>query len=71
MLLVKEDPKSISDFISKIKLNLPSDDPTEREVMASDVYFNFLKVSDAFENADEMLAKLHFDVKDSINTPSS
>uniref|UniRef100_A0A832G2V0 KaiC-like domain-containing protein n=1 Tax=Ignavibacterium album TaxID=591197 RepID=A0A832G2V0_9BACT len=70
VLLVKEDPKSISDFISKIKLNLPADDPTEREVMASDVYFNFLKVSDSFENADEMLAKLHFDVKDSINTPS-
>lgn len=71
VLLVKEDPKSISDFISKIKLNLPSDDPSERETMASDIYFNFLKVSDAFENADEMLAKLHFDVKDSINTPSS
>lgn len=71
VLLVKEDPKSISDFISKIKLNLPTDDSTEREVMASDVYFNFLKVSDAFENADEMLTKLHFDVKDSINTPSS
>ncbi|MEJ5262247.1 MAG: ATPase domain-containing protein [Ignavibacterium sp.] len=68
VLLVKEDPKFISDFISKIKLNLPTDDQSERELMASDIYFNFLKVTDAFENADEMLAKLHLDVKDSINS---
>lgn len=68
VLLVKEDPKFISDFISKIKLNLPTDDQSERELMASDIYFNFLKVTDTFENADEMLAKLHFDVKDSINS---
>ncbi|WP_337865030.1 ATPase domain-containing protein [Ignavibacterium sp.] len=68
VLLVKEDPKFISDFISKIKLNLPTDDQSEKELMASDIYFNFLKVTDAFENADEMLAKLHFDVKDSINS---
>lgn len=68
VLLVKEDPKFISDFISKIKLNLPTDDQSERELMASDIYFNFLKVTDAFENADEMLAKLHLEVKDSINS---
>lgn len=68
VLLVKEDSKFISDFISKIKLNLPTDDQSERELMASDIYFNFLKVTDTFENADEMLAKLHFDVKDSINS---
>lgn len=68
VLLVKEDPKFISDFISKIKLNLPTEDQSERELMASDIYFNFLKVTDAFENADEMLAKLHLEVKDSINS---
>jgi len=71
VLLVKEDPKFINDFIAKIKLNLPTDDPSEREIMSSDVYFNFLKVSDEFENADEMLNRLHFDAKDSITTPSS
>jgi circadian clock protein KaiC len=71
VLLVKEDPKSISDFINKIKLNLPSDDPSERELLASDVFFYYLKVSDAFENADQMLAKINFEVKDSINSLSS
>lgn len=71
VLLVKEDPKSISDFINKIKLNLPADDSAERELMSSDVFFYYLKVSDAFENADEMLAKIHFEVNDSINSLSS
>lgn len=71
VLLVKEDPKSISDFINKIKLNLPTDDPAEREQIASDIFFYYLKVSDSFDNADQMLAKIHFEVKDSINSLSS
>ncbi|MFN3695196.1 MAG: ATPase domain-containing protein, partial [Ignavibacterium sp.] len=71
VLLVKEDPKSISDFITKIKLNLPTDDSAEKDLMASDVFFYYLKVSDNFDNADQMLAKIHFEVKDSINSLSS
>ncbi|AFH49736.1 KaiC-like protein [Ignavibacterium album JCM 16511] len=71
VLLIKEDPKSISDFINKIKLNLPTDEANERELMASDVFFYYLKVSDSVENADQMLAKIHFDVKDSVNSLSS
>ncbi len=71
VLLIKEDPKSISDFINRIKLNLPTDDPSERERMSSDIYFNYLKISDNFENADQMLGKIHFDVKDSVNSISS
>lgn len=71
VLLVKEDPKSISDFITKIKLNLPTNEPSERDVMASDVFFYYLKVSDNFENADQMLAKIHFEVKDPVNSLSS
>ncbi len=70
VLLVKEEPKSISDFINKIKMNLPSDDSSERELLASDVFFYYLKVSEQFENADQMLSKLHFEVKDPINSHS-
>ncbi|MFN3871624.1 MAG: RAD55 family ATPase [Ignavibacterium sp.] len=71
VLLVKEDPKSVSDFITKIKLNLPTDETSERDLMASDVFFYYLKVSDSFENADQMLAKIHFEVKDLVNSLSS
>lgn len=71
VLLVKEDPKSVSDFITKIKLNLPTDETSERDVMASDVFFYYLKVSDNFDNADQMLAKIHFEVKDPVNSHSS
>lgn len=71
VLLVKEDPKSISDFISKVKLNLPTEEAEERELMSSDISFYYLKVSDSFENADQMLDKVHFEVKDSINSLSS
>ncbi len=71
VLLVKEDPKSVSDFITKIKLNLPTDETSERDLMASDVFFYYLKVSDNFDNADQMLAKIHFEVKDPVNSLSS
>ena len=71
VLLVKEDPKSVSDFITKIKLNLPTDETSERDMMASDVFFYYLKVSDNFDNADQMLAKIHFEVKDPVNSLSS
>lgn len=68
VLLVKEDPKSVSNFIAKIKMNLPTDDSSEKDVMASDIYFHYLKVSDSFASAEEMLEKIHLDVKDNVNS---
>lgn len=68
VLLVKEDPKTVSNFIAKVKINLPSDVPSEKELMASDIYFHYLKVSESFNNADDMLSKIHFDIMDNVNS---
>lgn len=58
LLFLKEDVQLLNNLLARIKFNLPSDDPEERNIMAKDVLFRFVTVNDSFTDADDMITKL-------------